>query len=142
MAEFEIDGIRFELKRLKYAEASRGLALLAEVLGPALNEFRTGAVIAQLIPAVGRGIGRLPELVRLFTPVTRFRHESGRMLDFSEAFAEDVFGDGRIDRAIEYVANCVHAEYSHFLLGGAAQLGERLAKLFPSQTEPTQSSGA
>lgn len=142
-AQFDVDGVRFTVKRLKYEDAARGLALLGDVLGPALQQFTTGAALADLIPAVAKGIGRLPELVRLFAPRTEFVHTSGRTVAFSEAFAEDVFGAGRLDRAIEYVANCIHTEYGSFLHGDALeQLGQRLAKLFPAPKAPTLPSGA
>lgn len=147
--EFELEGRRFEVKRLSPDDACLGLEVLGKVLGPAAlavfairgaegeeaAEPDYGAIFAALLAHASQ----ISVLLKLFAPRAKFeRSNSGALVDL-KPFTDEVFG-GRIDLMIAFLAHAVRAEYACFLGGtnALAQLLEQFgASASPSPKAPT-----
>ncbi len=138
-ADFKIDGYEFELRTLDLPDACKGVKLVGELVGPAMNATDHATAIAG-------AIGRLPELLDLFVPYCQVRGPGvaeGRRVDL-KPYRGDVF-NGKLDRAVLFAANCAAAEFGDFLGAGLERLGAGLADLaqrYPSLKVPTRTSGA
>lgn len=138
-ADFDIDGYSFELRTLDLTDACRGVKLVGELLGPAMGA-------ADLTSAISAAVGRLPELIELFTPYCKVQAADvagGRKVDL-KPFRAEVF-NGHLDRAVLFAANCAAAEFGDFLGAGLERLSTGLAELaqkYPALRAQTPSSGA
>jgi hypothetical protein len=138
--EFELEGRRFEVRRLSTDDACLGLEVLGRALGPA-----AAAVIGSGDPDYGLILqslltqaSQLSKLLALFAPRTKFdRGNNGALVDL-KPFLDEVFG-GRIDLIIAFLVHAVRAEYACFLAGKGA-LADLVAQLgvspSPSPTAP------
>jgi hypothetical protein len=141
--EFEVDGLTFEFKQPPLSETCRSLEIVMAVLDKAGAGGET--LQDKLIGALRQSIGKLPELVQMFAAFCKVEGPgigSGRRVNLP-AFAGDVF-DGRLDRAVLFVFNCILVEHADFLSekldGLAEELGAAVAR-FPSLTARIRSSG-
>ncbi len=139
--EFELEGRRFELKRLSPDDACQGLEVLGRALGPAAATVLAGGPpdYAAILQALVTQAGQLSVLLKLFAPRAKFdRSSNGVMIDL-KPFTGEVF-EGRLDLLIAFLVHAVRAEYASFLSGTGA-LGQLLEQLggsvSPSPTEPT-----
>lgn len=136
--EFELEGRRFEVKRLEPDDTCMGLEVLGKALGPAaLIAFGTASEggetegkdldYAALLQALLANASQISVLVKLFAPKSKFdRSNNGAMVEL-KPFIGEVFG-GRVDLMIAFLVHAVRAEYASFLGGGGA-LGPLLAQL-------------
>lgn len=130
--QFEIEGRRFEVKRLGPDDACLGLELLGKALGPAAIAVLGGEApdYGKVLTALLSNASHISTLLKLFTPVAKFdRAGNGTMVDL-KPFTGEVFA-GRVDLMVAFLAHCVKAEYSCFL-GGPNVLGELLQQLSPT----------
>lgn len=139
--EFELEGTRFELKRLSPEDACMGLQVLGQALGPAAVAVLGGEApdYGAILQALLTQASKAYDLLKLFAPRAKFdRSNNGSMVDL-KPFVGDVFG-GRIDLMIAFLVHAVRAEYACFLSGDNA-LAPLLAQLggsaSASPTEPT-----
>jgi hypothetical protein len=142
--EFELEGKRFEVKRLSPDNACLGLEVLGRALGPAAAQVLGlgdgappdyGAILQALVTQASQ----LSRLLELFAPRAKFdRSGTGSMIEL-KPFIDEVFG-GRLDLLIAFLVHSVRAEYACFLAGSGA-LGPLLAQLggsgSPSPKAPT-----
>jgi hypothetical protein len=139
--EFELEGKRFEVKRLSPDDACLGLEVLGRALGPAAAAVLGsgtpdyGAILQALVTQASQ----LSRLLALFAPRSKFdRSGSGTMIEL-KPFLDEVFG-GRIDLLIAFLVHAVRAEYACFL-GGSGALAQLMAELgangSPSPSAPT-----
>lgn len=148
-AEFELEGRRFEVKRLPTDDACLGLEVLGKLLGPAAFEVlsvRSGEGeeappinYAAIFGALLGQASQIATLLKLFAPRARFdRAGNGTMVDL-KPFLDEVFG-GRVDLTIAFLTHAVRSEYACFL-GGTNALAALLAQLggtaSPSPKAPT-----
>lgn len=141
--EFEIDGLTFEFGEMPLPQTCAGAELVSEL-------YLAGSAGGETVPlriAAGaqRAIGKLPSLMAIFTPFCKVEGEGlaqGKRVKL-KAFEGEVF-NGRLDRALLFVANCAAVEYGDFLSEGLARVAEGLAELvvrYPSLKAPTPTSG-
>lgn len=139
--EFELEGKRFEVKRLSPDDACLGLEVLGRALGPAAAAVLGagapdyGAILQALLVQASQAA----VLLKLFAARAKFdRAGNGTLIDL-KPFLDEVFG-GRVDLVIAFLVHAVRAEYACFLAGKgaladlAAQLG---ASASPSPPAPT-----
>lgn len=125
---FTIGDTTFIVNRLRVKRSLFGLRLVGKVLLPALAEAH-GAPAGQIGAAVAKvveGLDCLPELLDLFTPETKFTSPTRENATALQPFVEDVFS-GSPDMAVQYLVECVQAEYGGFL-GPNGLLGKLLGK--------------
>ncbi len=142
-AEFVIDDLTFEFREMPLSDACKALELVAELVQGALGGEDVKAAI---VGALSKTISKLPALVDAFSPFCKVEGEglaAGRRVPL-KTFQGDAF-NGRLDRALLFVANCAACEYSDFLGAGLERLSTGLADLvsrYPSLMARIPSSGA
>lgn len=141
---FTVDGLEFEFSEMPLPETCKGAELVGELLKGAFSAG--GDLKLAIAGACSAAISKLPALVELFAPFCKVEHDevsAGRAVKFTKEFQARAF-NGKLDRAILFVANCAAVEYGDFLGAGlervAAGLGE-LAQRYPSLTARSHSSG-
>lgn len=154
---FDIEGRRFEVRRLDVDSTCRGLELLGKILGPAALEVfsaRVGAakpndVGAQatlggvnygaLLTAMVANASLIAPLLKLFTARAKFdRGKNGALVDL-DPFVDEVF-EGRLDVIVAFLFHAARAEYGGFLGGGGA-LAELLPQAASASGSPTAPKG-
>lgn len=123
---FEIGEYQLTVRRLKVKDSLRGLRLVGKVLLPALAEAHS-APAGQVGNAVAKaieGLDCLPDLLDLFSPVTKYTGPNRPNPTDLGPLVDEVFG-GRPDLVVEYLVKSVQQEYGAFLVGGGP-----LAKLW------------
>jgi hypothetical protein len=140
--EFEVDGLTFEFSEMPLAKTCEGAELVSELYQAGFS----GTTVPERIAAgAQRAIGKLPAMMALFVPFCKVESEGlaqGKRVKLDK-FQGDVF-NGRIDRALLFVANCAAIEYGDFLSEGLARVALGLAELverYPSLTPQTPTSG-
>jgi hypothetical protein len=139
--EFELEGKRFEVKRLSVDDACKGLEVLGKALGPAAAQVIGGGSpdYGAILQALVTQAGQLSVLLGLFAPRAKFDRGSNGVMVELMTFTDEVFG-GRIDLLIAFLVHSVRAEYASFLSGSVAlaKLLEELgASGSPSPKAPT-----
>jgi hypothetical protein len=127
--EFELEGRRFEVKRLSVDSACRGLEVLGKALGPAASQVLGGGTpdYGAILQALVTQASQLSVLLNLFATRAKFdRGNNGVMVELM-TFTDEVFG-GRVDLIIAFLVHAVRAEYASFLSGSGA-LGQLLEQL-------------
>jgi hypothetical protein len=129
--KFECGGFQFEVARLPVKKSLKGLKLVGQVLLPALaaGAAAKGGSVGDAIPRLIDGLDCLPEVLDLFVAHTKFIGPTGNWVAF-ESFVDSTFG-GRPEVCVEFIGQCVKAEYSVFLAGALAASASNglLAKL-------------
>ena len=138
---FELEGMRFEVRRLTPDGACRGLEVLGKALGPAAAAVLGGGTpdYAAILQALVTQASQLSVLLDLFAPRAKFDRGANGILVDLQPFTDEVFG-GRVDLIIAFLVHAVRAEYASFLSGKGAlgQLLEQLvASASPSPPAPT-----
>jgi tail assembly chaperone len=150
--EFELEGRRFEVKRLSPDDACLGLELLGIALGPALSTLLLAKAtgdgadgeepkidFAALLQSLLTQASKISALVKLFAPRSKFdRGQNGILIDL-KPFVGEVF-EGRVDLMIAFLVQAVRGEYSSFLSGNnalAALLPKAAANASKSPPAPT-----
>lgn len=149
--EFELEGRRFEVKRLSPDDACLGLEVLGKVLGPAAYEVLAarggegedgqaptpnyGAILQALLT----NAGQIAVLLKLFAPRTKFDRSSNGTLIELKPFVEEVFA-GRVDLMIAFLIQALRAEYACFL-GGSGALASLAALGGSKSASPTVPKG-
>ena len=119
-AQFECDGVAFDVGRLNLNDSCKGLELLTKVLGPAVNAA-SGGQQAATIALLGQA-GQIPAMLALFAPVAKVWRDAagipgtvdcGTLVDL-KPFVEQVFA-GRLELACAFLAQCVRNEFGPFL---------------------------
>lgn len=128
--EFEVDGLTFEFSEMPLPEACRGAELVAELIQASGAQ---GDIAQRVAAAAAKALSKLPDLVKLFAPFCKVEDPSGaigagRRIRLAGA-VEGMAFNGRIDRAVLFVANCAAAEYSDFLSEGLERVAAGLAEL-------------
>lgn len=127
--EFELEGRRFEVKRLNPDDACMSLEVLGKALGPAALAVFGGSDpdYAKVLTAFLANASQISTLLKIFAPVAKFdRAGNGVMVDL-KPFVGEVFA-GRIDLMIAFLAHAVRGEHSCFL-GGPNVLEELFTQL-------------
>ncbi len=139
--EFELDGRRFTVERLKVDDACLSLEVLGKALGPAAMAVLGGDVpdYGAILTALLANASHISTLLKIFAPRAKFdRAGNGTMVDL-KPFLDEVFA-GRVDLMVAFLAHSVKAEHGCFL-GGPNVLGQLLESLvgsdFGSQKAPT-----
>lgn len=156
--QFEIDGQRFEVKRLDPDAACESVELVGKALGPALlavfdipkdvlNSLLTEGAqspavvqfLAPILSALVSHASHVAALFKLWLPGAKFdRDRNGVFVDL-KPFVDDVFA-GRVDKLVAFVVQCMKAEHTCFL-GGPNVLGTLFLQLLGtpsgSPTAPT-----
>jgi hypothetical protein len=139
--EFELEGRRFEVKRLSVDDACMSLEVLGKALGPAAVAVLGGEApdYGKVLTALLSNASQLSVLLKLYLPVSKFdRAGNGVMVDL-KPFSSEVFG-GRVDLMVAFLAQAVRAEHACFL-GGPNVLAELVQELVgtasASPTAPT-----
>lgn len=148
--QFEIEGQRFEVKRLDPDEACLSIEIVGKALGPALlavfdipqgviaalgteEGMKSPEVIKFLAPVLTTLVtnaSQVAQLFKLFLPGAKFdRGRNGTFIDL-KPFQDEVFG-GRTDKTLAFVVQCVRAEHTCFL-GGPNVLGELFLQMVGS----------
>lgn len=133
--DFELEGQRFEVQRLKIDDACLGLEVLGRALGPAASAvLGLGSAVdgeaakpdyGAILQALLTQASQASALLKLFAKVSKFdRLGDGNMVALTP-FLEDVFG-GRLDLMVAFLVRSAKAEFASFLDGGA------LAALIPA----------
>jgi hypothetical protein len=130
-AQFECDGVAFDVGRLNLNDSCNGLELLAKVLGPAIGQLQENPAAA-LTALLGQA-SHIPKLLALFTPAAKVARNASGEYGIGEGFAfvdlkpfQDQVFTSRLDLACAFLAECVRLEYSAFL---ASATSGPLAKL-------------
>jgi hypothetical protein len=150
--DFELEGRRFEVKRLTPDDACLGLELLGTALGPALSTLLLAKAsgegaegedlkidFAALLQSLLTQASKISALVKLFAPRSKFDRGGNGVLVELKPFIGEVF-EGRIDLMIAFLVHAVRAEYSSFLAGNnalAALLPKPAASASKSPPAPT-----
>lgn len=139
--EFELEGKRFEVKRLSVDDACQGLEVLGKALGPAAAQVLGGGSLdyGAILQALVTQAGQLSVMLNLFAPRAKFDRGGNGILVDLKPFLDEVFG-GRVDLILAFLVHAVRAEYASFLSGSVvlAQLLEQLgASGSPSPQAPT-----
>ena len=152
--EFELEGIRFEVKRLSLEDTCASLEILGKVLGPVALEVLSSkdmgaappaALYAQLLSTFLSHASQIAVLLKIFAPYSRMNRKmdgtyGGAMMVDLKPFMGDVFG-GRIDLMVAFLVNAVRAEHACFL-GGTNALEQLLVQLAGSTSKsPTGPTG-
>ncbi len=133
--QFECDGVAFDVGRLNLNDSCNGLELLAKVLGPAIGQLQADPASA-LTALLGQA-SQIPKLLALFVPVAKVGRSGDGAYGVGEGFGfvelkpfqEQVF-TSRLDLACAFLAECIKAEYSHFLSSAQnGALAQLLAKI-------------
>ncbi len=139
--EFELEGKRFEVKRLGPDEACLSIELLGKAIGPAALALFSGEAVdyGKLFTALLSNASQISALLKLFLPVSKFdRGGNGIMIDL-KPFVGEVFA-GRVDLMVAFLVHAVRGEHTCFL-GGPNVLTALLAQLVgntsASRTAPT-----
>lgn len=140
VTEFEIEGRRFEVKRLGPDEACLSIELLGKALGPAALALFSGDQVdtGKLFTALLSNASQISVLLKLFLPVSKFdRGGNGVMIDL-KPFVGEVFA-GRVDLMVAFLVHAVRGEHTCFLGGpnALAELLTGLASSSVSRTAPT-----
>ena len=140
--EFEFDGLRFEFAEMPLEQTCKGAELVSELIAGAQG----GSLQERVAGAAAKAISKLPALVDIFAPYCKVQGEgvgAGRLVPLAK-FKGEAF-NGRLDRAILFVAHCAAVEYADFLADGLERVSSGLADLvalYPSLTERLRTSGA
>jgi len=147
--DFELEGRRFEVKRLTPDDACLGLELLGTALGPALSTVLLTKAsgdgeeldidFAALLQSLLTQASKISALVKLFAPRSKFDRGGNGVLVELKPFIGEVF-EGRVDLMIAFLVHAVRAEYSSFLAGTnalAALLPKPAASASKSPPAPT-----
>lgn len=156
--QFEIDGQRFEVKRLEPTDACASIEIVGKALGPALLavfdipvEVRASLMaegaqspvlmqfLAPILSALVSNASQVAQLFKLWLPGAKFdRDRNGTFVEL-KPFVDDVFG-GRVDKVLAFVVQCMKSEHTCFL-GGANVLMSLFNQLIgagsASPTAPT-----
>lgn len=156
--EFELEGRRFQVKRLDTDAACASLELVCKAVGPAISAVfeadpevlatigeegadskALGPVLSNVLVSVLSNASQISALLKVFLPVSKFdRGGDGKWVDL-KPFVGEVFA-GRVDLVIAFLAHAVRAEHSCFL-GGHNALAELVTQLTgsasASRTAPT-----
>jgi hypothetical protein len=133
--QFELEGRRFEVKRLSPDDACLSLELIGKALGPAAIAVLGGEApdYGKVLTALLSNASQISGLLKLFAPAAKFdRAGNGTMVEL-KPFVSDVFA-GRVDLMVAFLAHCVRAEHSCFL-GGPNVLAELLQQMTASASE-------
>jgi hypothetical protein len=139
--EFEVDGLRFEFAEMPLEKTCKGAELVSELVAGAQG----GTLQERVAGAAAKAISKLPALVDIFAPFCKVEGDgvgAGRKVPLG-TFKGEVF-NGRLDRAILFVAHCAAVEYADFLADGLERVGAGLADLvsqYPSLTARLPTSG-
>lgn len=76
--------------------------------------------LRQMLPELAKNFRQLTPVYRALIKITRFKHSSGRWVDFAP-FADETFA-GKIQDTLMFVALGVKQEYADFLLGAVEDL--------------------
>lgn len=157
--QFDIEGQRFEVKRLSPEDACLSVEIIGKSLGPALLavfEIPQGVIaalgtpeglgnpevvkfLAPILTTLVSNASQVGQLLRLFLPGAKFDRAGNGQLVELKPFQDEVFG-GRTDKVLSFVVQCVRAEHACFL-GGRNALGELFRQLVgsgsASPTAPT-----
>lgn len=157
--QFDIDGQRFEVKRLEPGDACASVEIVGKALGPALlavfdipkevvsslmeEGAQSPAVVQYLAPiltALVSNASQVAALFKLFLPGAKFdRSRNGTLVDL-KPFQDEAFG-GRTDKLLAFVVQCMRSEHTCFL-GGSNVLGDLFNQLIGSASEsPTAPTG-
>jgi hypothetical protein len=117
--QFEIEGIRFELKHLSVDDSCAGLETLAKTLGPAIESF-DGVKAKALIVKIAAQAGSLAVLLKLFAPAAKVSRNAdgtfagGDLMLPLKTEANAVFA-GRVDLLVAFLFEAIQFEYGAFL---------------------------
>jgi hypothetical protein len=136
--EFELEGRRFTVERLKVDDACLSLEVLGRALGPAAVAALGGGSpdYGAILSALLANASHISTLLKIFAPRSKFdRGINGTMVDL-KPFLDEVFA-GRVDLMIAFLVHAVKAEHGCFL-GGPNALGQLLEQLVgkPSASQP------
>lgn len=150
-AEFELEGRRFEVKRLSPDDACLGVEVLGKVLGPAAYEVLstmggpgeagegTEPNYAAILQALLANASQISVLLKLFAPRAKFDRSNNGTLVELKPFVEEVFG-GRLDLMLAFLMHAARAEYACFL-GGSGALASLAALAGTKSASPTAPKG-
>jgi len=119
-AQFECDGVAFDVGRLNLNDSCKGLELLAKLSGPVLSQMGNGD--AAMLAALLSQASQIPPLLALFAPAAKVWRTpegepcaagNGSLVDL-KAFTEQVFA-GRLELACMFLAACVKNEFAPFI---------------------------
>ncbi len=142
--EFELEGKRFEVRRLSPDDACLGLEVLGKAIGPAAAQILGGRAEGEapdfgaILQALLSNASQLSVLLKLFAPRTKFERGGHGMVDL-KSFTDELFA-GRIDLLIAFLTHAVRAEYAFFFAGNSALVGllaELGGSVSASPTAPT-----
>ena len=139
--DFEVEGLRFEVRPLSVDDACLSLELLGKALGPAAMEVLGGEApdFGKILTALLSNASQVSGLLKIYAAVSKFdRAGNGVMVDL-KPFVGEVFGR-RLDLAVAFLAQAVRAEHAYFLGGPnalAALLPQLSATASSSPTAPT-----
>lgn len=160
--EFELEGIRFEVKRLSLEDTCASLEILGKVLGPVALEVLSskgepgaedsGAVVslrpamyASLITTFLSNASQIAVLTKLYAPYAKVNRQMngtyvGALMVELKPFLNDVFA-GRIDLMVAFLVVVARAEHGCFL--GGTNVLEQLMGLLGASTSksPTGPTG-
>lgn len=117
--EFEVQGLRFRLQRLKPKDALKGLRLVGKVLLPAIGEAHAAGEgqLGDALSKVVEGLDCLPELLDLFatrTQVPSPTSPNGDVWVALPAFLDLVF-EGKPEAMVQFLVIATQHEFGGFL---------------------------
>ena len=130
-AEFSVGDFQFRVAPLKIVKQMRGLAIVSNVILPAIAGSTNGLSPAGIAAAL-QGLDSLPELFSLFAEGSKVNWQ-GNWVSLA-TFADNVFAR-RSDLWVGYLAECIHYEYSSFLDERGASVLAQAASRFASLRE-------
>lgn len=157
--EFELEGIRFEVKRLTLEDSCLSLEILGKVLGPVALEVLSSkgdgeepgglslnpAMYASLLATFLSNASQIAVLMKLFAPYAKVNRQmngeyGGTMMVELKPFLNDVFA-GRVDLMVAFLVVVSRAEHGCFL--GGTNVLEQLTRLLGGSTSksPTGPTG-
>jgi hypothetical protein len=126
--EFELEGKRYEVRRLSPDDACLGLEVLGRAIGPAAAQILGGRAEGEapdfgaILQALLSNASQLSVLLKLFAPRAKFDRGGNGIMVEMKPFTDELFA-GRLDLLIAFLTHTVRGEYAFFFAGNSALVG-------------------